>query len=1072
MRLAVNIQNPADLSASAASYHPTTQSIEFVTRLATAALEGGGAHALLGPYGAGKSSLAAFALNELSYPTTSFAPTARPHLFSADESPVARILDAGGLAPMPVVGASERLASRVILALKAFANSTDDERPATILQSCASLDPREATDEQALLFLTEVASVIRQQGKAGTLLVIDEFGRHLDHMLATASYDDFHLLQSIAEATGQADSPLSLVIIQHYGLEHYGTRFYGSRRDEWEKVRGRFRETVLNNSETDAAYITGNALASLGLTRPNDTQSLPLSEGEHPNILRDSEFQAATASCHPLHPMTVVLLSRLARLLGQHDRTIVGWLTSDMDTGFRTIHAKHGSGWLYPHALFDHFFADALLVPSNPAFSTRFAAINAAHQRMGDDVSVDARTLFKTLALLSFCAGRGIKADQTTALACLPEQFPLDRCIAELTTKSLVIYRRHRSEFAVWEGSDYNLTLRIDETISASTVDLAAEMTRRTSRPILAHSHLIRTGNRRTAEVLWLNESEHAPSSNGVPRILIWIASQLPANAPSDDVVGMATLHALTPHILESAAIRRLLHEDTALQTDTVASNEMRSRLAYHEDRVAKLSQDLLDADLHWRVDEQQFTNMQRALSQAMDNAYPHAFELHNELVNRDRPTPQVTFALRKLIGQLFAHPQQENLGIEKFPPERIIYESLLKQSGLHVPVNDGKWHLRLDNDQLSRGLVDCIAELRRLFVDMDRRPGISVAAAVDHLAAPPYGVKRTPALLLCILILLEDRDAHELYEDQEFLPHWGPDTLLRVLKAPARFAIAAASTFPVGIVFMRQYAKALTAVRGATTNVAPVAVARNVLRRHARLSAYARHTRTVSPSAQAFRRALEVARSPGDMLFRAIPNALGHRSLPARAPARKAFLDALKTVWAELEQADNALMTRLEHAVLHTVSCTNMDDARALCRDLAVRVQSNGDMHHGYDRFLTRILDDTRPDNRTWLEGTVNDGLGISAPVKSWRDGHASQAEFVLRRNLLAMQRVGDLLSERRVQKHAAPFTVFWPNPDADLGDDVESLAQKMGTLAEKIPSSKRMAVIINLARKNKDSK
>ena len=192
MRLAVNIQNPADLSASAASYHPTTQSIEFVTRLATAALEGGGAHALLGPYGAGKSSLAAFALNELSYPTTSFAPTARPHLFSADESPVARILDAGGLAPMPVVGASERLASRVILALKAFANSTDDERPATILQSCASLDPREATDEQALLFLTEVASVIRQQGKAGTLLVIDEFGRHLDHMLATASYYDFH----------------------------------------------------------------------------------------------------------------------------------------------------------------------------------------------------------------------------------------------------------------------------------------------------------------------------------------------------------------------------------------------------------------------------------------------------------------------------------------------------------------------------------------------------------------------------------------------------------------------------------------------------------------------------------------------------------------------------------------------------------------------------------------------------------------------------------------------------------------------------------------------------------------
>lgn len=1070
MRLAVNIENSADLSASGVSYHPTSQSIEFVSRLASAALDGGGAHALLGAYGAGKSSLAAFALNELSCPTASFVPNSRPNLFGEDHSPVAKVLDAGGLAPMPIVGAAEPLASRVILALKAFANSVSFPTPDTVLQSCAALDPRGATSEQALLLLTDVARAIRQQGRVGALLVIDEFGRHLEYMLSSASDNDFHLLQGIAEATGRADSPLSLIIIQHYGLEHYGARFYGSRRDEWEKVRGRFRETVLNNTETDAAYIAGKVLASLGLAERQDLPPVQF-EGQRPRILRDIEFRAAARECYPLHPMTVVLLSRLARLLGQHDRTIVGWLTSDLDTGFQATRQRHSCGWLHPDALYDHFFGDALLVPSNPAFAKRFAAINAAHERAGDDLSAAARILFRTLALLGFCAGRGINADKTSALACLPRGFPFDPCIEELTNRSLVLYRRYRSEYAVWEGSDYDVTLRIDEAMSALSLDIPSEMTRRSDRPVLAHGHLIRTGNRRTAKVYWLNAGDDPPEAYGDPRILVWIADRLPDAVPSGDVVGVTGAHALVPHLLEAAAIRRLLDQDAALQGDAVAAKEMRSRLAFYEARIAALSQNLLDSDLRWYVGKRRFTNMQQALSNAMDAAYPRAFELHNELVNRHRVSGQVMFALRKLIGQLYACLEQENLGIEKFPAERIIYESLLKQTGLHTFADDGTWRLRLDGNRLPSGLANCIAEIRRLFVEGDRPPPPPVDVVVDHLATPPYGVNRTPALLLCILILLDDRDAHELYEDGDFLPHWGPDTLLRLLKAPGRFAVAAAALSPVGSVFMHEYRKALATPGSVTTSATPVALAREALRRHARLSVYARRTQTVSPHAQAFRRALEVARSPGDMLFRTIPDALGRPSLPARAAARKDYLAALNAVWAELEGADNALMVGLEGAVFDTLGCTNMDDARARCREFAGRMLGDGNMHHGYNDFLSRTLDDTMSDNRSWLASVVDSGLGISTPLKSWSDGHASQGEFLLRRNLLAMQRVANLLSERHLQDDADPFAIFWPNPDTVVRDDIELIAQKMATLADKIPSNERMAVIVNLARKSRDA-
>jgi len=76
--------------------------------------------------------------------------------------------------------------------------------------------------------------------------------------------------------------------------------------------------------------------------------------------------------------MTVILLSRLSKVIGQNDRTVVGWLTCNMDTGFHAERTKQHGGWLYPDTLYEHFFGDVPLAPANPTFAKRFAAIHTA----------------------------------------------------------------------------------------------------------------------------------------------------------------------------------------------------------------------------------------------------------------------------------------------------------------------------------------------------------------------------------------------------------------------------------------------------------------------------------------------------------------------------------------------------------------------------------------------------------------------------------------------------------------------------------------------------------------------
>ena len=97
-----------------------------------------------------------------------------------------------------------------------------------------------------------------------------------------------------------------------------------------------------------------------------------------------------------------------------------------------------------------------------------------------------------------------------------------------------------------------------------------------------------------------------------------------------------------------------------------------------------------------------------------------------------------------------------------------------------------------------------------------------------------------------------------------------------------------------------------------------------------------------------------------------------------------------------------------------------------------------------------------------------MDNGLGISIPLKSWSDDHASQAEFLLRRNLLALQQTRDLLAECKVQSDASPFAVFWPNPNAVLGEATRDVAEQLTSLANSLSSEERAAVIVQLAKAN----
>ena len=1043
-RLALNIEQVKDLNQSHISYFPTPQALNFVSRIANSAKLGGSAHALQGAYGAGKSSLAIFTLHQLACATNTFTP--KPEKKNGRLSPAIKLIrQRGGLLGIPIVGAVSPLASRIASGLKRIANDYKNDKPA-ILKSLGKLEPNTVNSEQIMDLLTSLAAEIFNRKKAGLLLIIDEFDRHLERMIACGDLSDLHLLQNIAETTGNDHAPISLVILQHHGLEHYSRRFLSEQLAEWEKIRGRFTQTILSNTETDTAHIISTLLKRARFkskipTKKRRIKLLPAPEDICLSTLRDKAFIAASSNCSPIHPLTVVALARLARLLGQNDRTIISWLTSDVDTGFIASTNRSPLDWVYPADLYAHFFGDIQLIPSNPVLARRFAAIHSAYAKLSGQASQEAITLLQTISILNFCSGGGFIADLPTITICLPAHFPWRTASKFLLEKSLIVHRKHRNEYCVWEGSDYNIPGKINEASQQLNFSAAETLNLRAKRSALAHAHLVRTGNHRTAELIWLNPEIPAPTPPTSPRVLIWLDRRCPTSncIGSNDVWGVIQISGLGPMLRETASMHYLLENDQSLLADNIATEEIKRQLEFLEEKTDALISDSLSSNVEWHLDKEKYGSLQQAVSKAMDETYPKALKLHNELINRTTVSGPVTSAIRKLVERIYTDSENANLGIDKFPAERIIYESLLKNNRIHIQGKDKKWRITLDPSEIDSDLVHIIEEIQNQLITTDADKPTELNHVLDILAAPPYGIKRTPALLLCLLFLLVHNNQTELYEDRLYLPYWGPQTLVRMLRAPTSFAVALSSHIKLSQHVLNDYRLALANNPGAGAHT-PINLARDLLLRYERLSAHAQQTDEVPEQARKFRRAISVAKSPVDMLFRTIPAALGHSTFPTNVSKRKKYFKQISQVWAKLENSDSDLKSRFKKILLQLYDCSRISQARSKVINHTQKVTAESKMYHAQGQFLDAITGGTALRDGGWLKYVMNNGLGIHTPVEAWNDSEAAHAEITFRQHLIGLRQAVNTL-EGLTTNEDTVFVVWCPPPDTKYDRELKRL-------------------------------
>ncbi|MEU9890131.1 ATP-binding protein [Sphaerisporangium sp. NPDC051011] len=1010
------------------------------------------AWSLTGPYGSGKSTLALL-LDALLGVNTKRREQAVNLVESANPSLARRLEKAReDRAPQGFIGAvatarREALVTTLTRALRAGIDRRWPSRkiPARVSTAMDALSTPGSSSAELLDVVKALCSA-----KQPLLIIIDEFGKTLEHLASHRDFananDDLFLLQELAElGAGTSGLPLHIVTLQHLSFLDYASRSTTLQSREWAKIQGRFEDITFNTHLGDAVHLITQSLiqsdvsaSGMGLIEKQAAaaHSLWPDRGLQGVLPGDSQL---FASLYPLHPLTALAAPLLAAQVGQNDRSLSGFLAGDEPhtvRRFLTTHSAHvatKASTVRLFHLYDYFLASGRTTVLASANASRWIEIDLriseAHGLSNEDKQV-----LKTVGLLNLIDSSGaLRASADMVLFALTDpadtqdtnkRLPLLERIDELVDKGFLVYRDFSDEYRIWQGTDIDLKTRLDEIRDQCTDNAVIQLlTRRIPGAVVAGRHSQQTGMLRhfvttvsTANSKDVSGPQIEDPADGLLLFHLGEASSVPSIKSSlPAAIGMTDqAEAVLEAGKELLALEELLGNRTL---DAVARREVIERTGQAAAHLASTISEAFTptrAGTTWHLMRPQAghpyliredvpltaRSLAGVVSLVCESVYDHTPHVRNEMLGRHQLTSQGAKARRELLLAMVAHPGEEFLGIEGYGPERAMYSGALAYMGLHGPYTSTS-----ETELVQFGFIQPSSEDPLAPAWDALNESLSIASnetSLDEvlriLMAPPYGIKAgVVPLVVTTALLLRSQDI-AVFEEGTYRPRLTADIVERLIKAPSRFSVKATpSTTGQRQLVLSELAEALSIPspkspsRGSRRNIALLSLARGLLDYARILTPYGRQTRNISQQAAAVRDALIRTRDPDDMVFSALPKAVGLSPITLNEPRdetrAKDYVQRLSSSLTELSAITNDLRAGVIANLAESFRLSA--DLPTLRKDLAARARGFADtmLESQLKGLVSIALNDVLTDE-DWLDPLVIRISGTA--LNNWTDAQA----------------------------------------------------------------------------------
>ncbi len=1037
----VNIERDATSADVVKSYIPTSRALRTLERVVDAFGERQAPRAwsLIGPYGSGKSSFSIF-LNHLVGEPSSIPTKAAYSVLSSEKKLLSAFKRENqktrGFFKILLSGAPEPLSKRLVQSLHSAADlywKSSSRKPKLLKELSKATNKQEVSPNEILGYIKELQRLL--DGKSsGILLVIDELGKFLEYEARHYGVNDIFLLQILAEhACSKNKVNLYLFAMLHQSFEQYAKGLGESLKKEWAKIQGRFEDIPFLEGPEQTLRVVSRAFKHKFSTKEIKSKNSSVKsivkvlekESALPGVLDINSAVDLFSGCYPLHPVSALLLPMLCQKVAQNERTLFSFLGSHEPNGLKSLIKDFNSvdEYVMPHHIFDYFIMNQPASIGDHLTHRRWVEVITAIERVGD-VSVEEMSLLKTIGLLNIIGAHGGLKASKEILGCLTTT-KLSSAIATLEKHSVVQFRKFSSEYRVWQGSDFDVELSLQEELSnLGQFSLSEILNERANfLPLVARRYTIESGALRYFMPVFIDAQSYKQLyvNDDKPRALFYLSLGKDDESLFEthvrnyfgdlDIVAICkNAESLREAVAEVEALDKVRINKQELNSDPVAMREYQDRLDSAERTEQLILRELIDSpessEWYWSGEKLQVRNrrqFQEQLSNVLNNVYHASPVIHNELINRDKPSSQAVAARGKLLQAMLAHSDLKDLGIEKNPPEKAIYNSLIKASGLHSLDYKGGWMLTepsLDGRKHKKTQFHKVWTVIKEFIESTEKQSKSFGELDRVLVAPPFGVKAGLLPILYISACLVYKDEIAIYENRRFVPSLGADQIERFVKRPDEFEIqyfkiegvkkSIFSELNLGLFDSEDGKKQSGEVRTVLDIVKPLA------KFMAELPDYTKKTKQLSKEAIAVRTAFNLSKSPIKLLFEELPKALSYKVDDAKTNF-DGFTDKIMEVFRELKYACDKLKDREVGLLANALGFNKFSSMKELRADISGKVSGLEDFTvdvAGVKAFLKRLAKRSDSD-QNWLESLFV-FLGHK-PIDKWSDADQSQAEYRL---------------------------------------------------------------------------
>lgn len=999
----------ADLAALAGFICPPSSADILKTMARHVAENGQGAFTWTGPYGSGKSSLVV-ALSALLNGNTRLQNEAT-QIFGQDlTNTIRNALQTGsrGWRVIPVVGRRDHPVSVIGEAVRKT--------------GVIGRRPRGGWTESKLI-ATLAAAAEKSETHDGLILFIDEMGKFLE--AAAQGRSDIYLFQQLAEVASRSNGRFLIVGVLHQAFEEYAHRLAREMRDEWAKIQGRFVDLAVNIGGDEQIDLLGRAIESD--CRPEKPSALAqgvaaLRRQTSPPLAQMLE------DCWPLHPIVACLLGPLSRRrFGQNQRSLFGFLNSTEPQGFQDFLRSVSDGDLYaPDRLWDYLRVNLepsiMASPDGHRWALAAYVLERCEAMGGEELHL---RLLKTIALVDLLKDRsGLLASLDLLKHALPDydSEELEQALAKLRDQALIIYRKFNNAYAVFEGSDFDIEHAVEQALTTiSEVDFARLSALADLQPVVAKRHYHATGALRWFDVALMPLAEveqaatnYAPRHGAIGAFFLAIPTQGELGEEIEDICRRAVDRSkdwdivvglpqdawdITSLARELLALEQVNDETPELQGDQVARREVEAHIALLQSRLEseldRASTNALWYRKHHRAEPLTRAELNSLASVLADARFKKSPRLHNELLNRSKPSSNGAAARNALLRRMVINEGEARLGIEGFPAEGGLFASLLEATGLYRRTIQG-WTFVAPtvNDEDTRNLGPAWQAAIR-FLENNAYRTVSAAEIYDVWRQAPFGIKDGLLPVLMVAFILSQRRDLAFYRQGLFQARMSDLDMDYLVKDPTDIQLRWMDLSDASRRLLSDMAAIVRELdeENALTDLEPIDVARGLVAIYDRLPPWVSRTQQLSANAKQVRQLFKQANDPNKLIFDDIPKLFSDGADIHEGDALRRIVDHIREGLRELREAYPSMLYRLRETLLAELEVPNASPPMlAELRDRAKNIRQLGGDHR-LEAFIVR-LGQFRGSNED-MESLAS--MATNKPARNWVDADVDRAAVEL---------------------------------------------------------------------------